>query len=94
MKSKLSGKMLTVKVCDKEIQIPAQRGKAIKAYCTDCSVGQVAEVRNCPCTMCPLYAFRGYMRWDNADSDEIEALEGTSEDDLALSDQETVQFIN
>lgn len=65
MKTKLSGKKLRVKICDREVEIAAQRGVAIKAYCTDCAVGQPTEVRECPCTDCPLYAFRGYIQWNS-----------------------------
>lgn len=34
------------------------RGKAIRAKCLDCSVGQVAEVRLCTATNCPLFVYR------------------------------------
>ena len=53
----------TVKVCGTDIDITATRGRAIKAFCTDCSNGEPTEVRECPCTSCPLYAYRGYIRW-------------------------------
>jgi hypothetical protein len=39
----------------KEIRSPI---KAIRAYCMDCSNGQYSEVKKCPCTKCPLFAFR------------------------------------
>ena len=32
--------------------------KSIRAKCTDCMCGQLAEVRLCPCTDCPLYPYR------------------------------------
>ena len=32
--------------------------KAIRAKCLDCCCGQANEVRECPITDCPLYAFR------------------------------------
>lgn len=32
--------------------------KAIRAYCLDCSNGSAHEVKLCPMTECPLYAFR------------------------------------
>lgn len=32
--------------------------KAIRAKCLDCCCGQVNEVKECPCTDCPLYPFR------------------------------------
>ncbi len=34
------------------------RGQAIHAYCKECMCGQVAEIRKCPCTDCPLYPYR------------------------------------
>jgi len=56
-------KTYKVKVCNKEIEISRTRARAIKAYCTDCSAGNQTEVAECPCTMCPLYIYRGYIRW-------------------------------
>ena len=53
----------TVKICDKEISISKTRGRAIKAYCTDCSAGNRTEVKECPSKLCPLYIFRGYVDW-------------------------------
>jgi hypothetical protein len=32
--------------------------KAIRAKCLDCCCYQQAEVRRCPATECPLYAYR------------------------------------
>ena len=32
--------------------------KAIRAKCLDCCVYQPQEVRLCPCTECPLWAYR------------------------------------
>lgn len=34
------------------------RGRAIRAKCLDCCCGQSAEVRKCPATDCPLWAYR------------------------------------
>ena len=34
------------------------RRQAIKDKCLDCSMGQMAEVRKCPVTDCPLWRFR------------------------------------
>jgi len=53
-----------VKICDQEVEINKIRSRAIKAYCTDCSGGQRTEVKECPCTLCPLYPFRGYVEWN------------------------------
>ena len=57
-------KTYKVKICGKEIEIAKTRGRAIKALCTDCSAGNRVEVKECPCTMCPLYIFRGYVDWN------------------------------
>lgn len=32
--------------------------KAVRLKCLDCVCGQLAEVRKCPDTTCPLYPFR------------------------------------
>lgn len=32
--------------------------KAIRAKCLDCCCGSFKEVKSCPCTDCPLYAYR------------------------------------
>ena len=32
--------------------------RAIRAKCVDCCCGQISEVRNCPCTSCPLHSYR------------------------------------
>ena len=32
--------------------------KAIRAFCLDCCGGRKNEVKQCPCTDCPLYPFR------------------------------------
>jgi hypothetical protein len=55
-------KTYTVKICNKEVDIPFTRAKAIRAYCTDCSVGSITEVKECPCKECPLYPFRGFLK--------------------------------
>lgn len=34
------------------------RSKAIRLKCIDCSGGNMAEVRKCPATNCPLWRFR------------------------------------
>lgn len=57
-------KTYKVSICGKEVELPFTRTKAIKAYCTDCSVGQINEIRECPCTSCPLYPFRGFVKFN------------------------------
>lgn len=32
--------------------------RAIRAKCRDCMCNQVAEIRKCPITSCPLYPYR------------------------------------
>lgn len=32
--------------------------KAIRLKCLDCCCGQVKEVKECPCSDCPLYIYR------------------------------------
>jgi hypothetical protein len=59
----MKSEKIKVKICDKEIEIRKIRSVAIKAYCTDCSAGNRTEVKECPCTQCPLYCFRGYIAW-------------------------------
>lgn len=34
------------------------RSKAIRLKCIDCCCGNMAEVRNCPATNCPLWRYR------------------------------------
>lgn len=34
------------------------RAKAIRMKCIDCCCGNMAEVRKCPATNCPLWRFR------------------------------------
>ena len=34
------------------------RSKAIRLKCIDCSCGNMAEVRKCPATNCPLWRYR------------------------------------
>ena len=37
---------------------PRARAKAIRLKCLDCTCGSAHEVRHCPSTDCPLWAFR------------------------------------
>ena len=37
---------------------PTTPGRAMRAYCLDCTGGDRAEVRNCTFTGCPLYPYR------------------------------------
>ena len=55
----------TVKICNKDVTIKKIRSTAIKAHCTDCSAGQITEVKECPHKLCPLYPFRGFVKWEN-----------------------------
>ncbi len=55
------------------------RSKAIRLKCIDCSGGNMAEVRKCPATNCPLWRYR--MGRELKDSDEV-----TSEENLEICD--------
>lgn len=55
-------KTCKVKVCGKEVEIRKSRVTAIKAYCMDCSGGEIWEISNCHVKDCPLYSYRGYIR--------------------------------
>lgn len=55
------------------------RSKAIRLKCIDCCAGNMAEVRRCPATSCPLWRYR--MGKEIKDSDE-----GTSEENTSFSD--------
>ena len=52
-----------VSICGKEVEINKSRASAIKAHCTDCSAGNRTEVKECPCSDCALFPFRGYIIW-------------------------------
>jgi hypothetical protein len=54
-------KKYTVEICNEKVEINRTRATAIKAHCMDCSAGQIGEVKLCPCTLCPLYVYRGYI---------------------------------
>lgn len=43
---------------------------AVKLKCLDCSNFQPIEIKNCPCTDCPLYAFRPYQKVLTGEDDE------------------------
>jgi hypothetical protein len=45
---------------------------AVALKCLDCSNEQTVEVRNCPCTSCPLYAFRPYQNKADTDEEELQ----------------------
>jgi hypothetical protein len=57
------------------------RSKAIKAFCKDCMCGVTAEIRNCTATLCPLYAFRPYLK--PAETAPGEAISASKIDDLS-----------
>ena len=65
-------KKYKVKICDEEVEINKTRATAIKAFCMDCSAGQIGEVKLCPCTMCPLYIYRGYIHLRKKPTSEVE----------------------
>lgn len=49
------------------------RSKAIRLKCIDCCCGNMAEVRKCPATNCPLWRYRmGKEIKDEASAENIE----------------------
>lgn len=36
----------------------SKKAWAIRAKCYECSAYQISEIRNCPCTDCPLWKYR------------------------------------
>lgn len=52
--------------------------RAIRAKCRDCMCNQVAEIRKCPITSCPLYPYRMGHRPKNsgAEAAEMDAASG------------------
>ena len=52
------------------------RSKAIRLKCIDCSGGNMAEVRKCPATGCPLWRYR----MGHEENDELKPLRKNGED--------------
>lgn len=62
------------------------RSKAIRLKCIDCSGGNMAEVRKCPITICPLWRYR----MGHEENDELKPIRKNSEisDDFEDEDLE------
>ena len=60
------------------------RTKAIRMKCLDCCADQLAEVRKCPATNCPLWRYR----MGREENDELKSIRKNSEntDDFADED--------
>lgn len=60
------------------------RSKAIRMKCIDCSGGNMAEVRKCPATNCPLWRYRmGY-----EENDELKPLRKNGENNDDFEDED------
>lgn len=62
-----------VPLVDRLISTGSMRA-AVALKCLDCCAHQPVEVKNCPCTSCPLYAFRPYKAKPGEAVDEDEVL--------------------
>lgn len=59
------------------------RSKAIRLKCIDCCAGQIAEVRKCPATNCPLWRYRmGKEIKDDTSEENIEFSDDFEDEDL------------
>ena len=52
------------------------RSKAIRMKCIDCCCGNMAEVRRCPSTNCPLWRYR----MGHEENDELKPVRKTDDD--------------
>lgn len=60
------------------------RSKAIRLKCIDCCCGNMAEVRKCPATSCPLWRYRmGY-----EENDELKPIRKNSENMDEIEDED------
>ena len=60
------------------------RSKAIRLKCIDCCCGNMAEVRRCPATNCPLWRYRmGY-----EENDELKPLRKSAENTDDFEDED------
>ncbi len=57
------------------------RSKAIRLKCIDCCCGNMAEVRRCPSTNCPLWRFRMGRELKDETSEEIDSFSDDFEDE-------------
>lgn len=60
------------------------RSKAIRLKCIDCCCGNMAEVRKCPATNCPLWRYR----MGHEENDELKPLRKNGEDANDFEDED------
>ena len=60
------------------------RSKAIRMKCLDCCCDQLAEVRKCPATNCPLWRYR----MGKEENDELKPVRKNSENKDEIEDED------
>lgn len=60
------------------------RSKAIRLKCVDCCGGNMAEVRKCPATNCPLWRYR----MGKEENDELKPVRKNSENSDGFEDED------
>lgn len=60
------------------------RSKAIRLKCLDCSAGQMAEVRKCELTSCPLWRYR----MGKEENDELRPIRKNAENSQEIEDKD------
>ena len=60
------------------------RTKAIRMKCLDCSGNQLAEVRKCPVTNCPLWRYR----MGREENDELKPVRKNGENNDEIEDED------
>lgn len=60
------------------------RSKAIRLKCVDCCGGNMAEVRKCPATNCPLWRYR----MGHEENDELKPIRKNSENCDEIEDED------
>lgn len=60
------------------------RSKAIRLKCVDCCGGNMAEVRKCPATNCPLWRYR----MGKEENDELKPVRKNSENCDEIEDED------
>jgi len=60
------------------------RSKAIRLKCIDCCGGNMAEVRKCPATSCPLWRYR----MGHEENDELKPIRKNSENMDEIEDED------
>ena len=60
------------------------RTKAIRMKCLDCCADQLAEVRKCPATNCPLWRYR----MGREENDELKPMRKSSENNDDFEDED------